>query len=36
MKWLIIAQIVALLIWYPLGQAAKAGDADALSENDLP
>jgi len=26
MKWLIIAQIVALLIWYPLGRAAKRGD----------
>lgn len=29
--WIVAAQLAALLLWIPLGQAAKRGDAHAVS-----
>lgn len=28
--WIVAAQLLALLLWIPLGQAAKRGDAHAV------
>lgn len=33
--WL-IAQVLGLLFWLPLGRAAKRGDKDAVPPGDLP
>ena len=30
--WILVSQLLALLLWQPLGQAAKRGDAHAVPQ----